>query len=198
MEKNLCKHNLLSSNLGFELSKIRDAHGVMSRENANIELDWKPKVGMVFYSMDNAWKFWSDYGSQMGFGVRKNYCNKSKKDGSITSCRFVCCKEGIRAKNKRDYLMVNPRHETRTDCKARIVLGRSNGKLIVNEFVEEHNHVLHLVETTHIASQQRMSDVLAHELELTNDSGIQQRATIYCTDEQACRGTTESCIYASG
>ncbi|KAF7814804.1 protein FAR1-RELATED SEQUENCE 5-like [Senna tora] len=114
----------------------------------------------------------------MGFGVRKNYYNKSKKDGSITSCRFVYCKEGIRAKNKSDYLTINPRHETRTDCKARVVLGRSNGKLIVIEFVEEHNHILHLAETTHIASQQRMSDVQAHELELANDSGIQQRAII--------------------
>ncbi|KAF7824331.1 protein FAR1-RELATED SEQUENCE 5-like [Senna tora] len=124
-------------------------HSLLTLENANMELDWKPKVGMVFDSMDNAWKFWSDYGSKMGFGVRKNYCNKSKKDGSTTSCRFVCCKEGIRAKNKRDYVTNNPRHETRTDCKARIVLSHLNGKLTMNEFVEEHNHVLHLAETTH-------------------------------------------------
>ncbi|KAF7819769.1 protein FAR1-RELATED SEQUENCE 5-like [Senna tora] len=143
-----------------------------------MELDGKPKVGMQFDNLESAWKFWKSYGGKMGFGVRKDFSNKSKKDGAITSCRFVCSKEGIRRKHKRDYLTVNPRQETRTDCKARIVLRHLNEKLKVKEFVEEHNHVLHLPETTHmLASQRHISDVQAHQLELADESGIQQRAT---------------------
>ncbi|KAF7823512.1 protein FAR1-RELATED SEQUENCE 5-like [Senna tora] len=104
-----------------------------------MELDGKPKVGMEFDNLESAWKFWTSYGGKMGFGVRKDFFNKRKKDDAITSCRFVCSKEGVRRKDKRDYLTVNPRQETRTDCKARIVLRRLNEKLRVKEFVEEHN-----------------------------------------------------------
>ncbi|KAF7823653.1 protein FAR1-RELATED SEQUENCE 5-like [Senna tora] len=105
-----------------------------------MELDGKPKVGMEFDNLESAWKFLRSYGGKMGFGVRKDFFNKSKKDGAITSCRFVCSKEGVRRKDKSDYLTVNPRQETRTDCKARIVLRRVNEKLRVKEFVEEHHH----------------------------------------------------------
>jgi len=98
---------------------------------------------MEFDNYDSAWQFWKDYGAKMGFGVRKEYTNK-KKDGTITSCRFVCCKEGTKNKDKREYLIVNPRHETRTNCKF------VNRKLRVIDFVDVHNHILHLVETTHM------------------------------------------------
>ncbi|KAF7811452.1 protein FAR1-RELATED SEQUENCE 5-like [Senna tora] len=104
---------------------------------------------------------------------------RTKKDKTtITSCRFVCCKEGLRVKDKRDYLTVNPRQETRTDCKAKISLVLQDGKLRVKEFVEEHNHVLHTMQTAHmLASQRHVSEIQAHEIELANDSGIQQRAS---------------------
>ncbi|KAK3013619.1 hypothetical protein RJ639_009322 [Escallonia herrerae] len=42
--------------------------------------DWIPKNGMEFNSWDEAWKFWVDYGGKMGFGMRKDYSNKSRKD----------------------------------------------------------------------------------------------------------------------
>jgi hypothetical protein len=51
-----------------------------------------PAVGMEFDSVDEAWEFWLGYGKEIGFGVRKQYFNR-KKDGSIRSGRFVCCKE---------------------------------------------------------------------------------------------------------
>ncbi|KAF7843486.1 protein FAR1-RELATED SEQUENCE 5-like [Senna tora] len=75
-------------------------------------------------------------------------------------------KEGLRVKDKRDYLTVNPRQETRTDCKAKISLVLQDGKLRVKEFVEEHNHVLHTMQTAHmLASQQHVSEIQAHEIE---------------------------------
>lgn len=102
--------------------------------------DWKPKVGMVFDSTEDAWKYWVDYGGRVGFGVRKHYTHK-KKDGSTTSCRFVCCKEGLRKPDKRDYKTTNPRPETRTNCEARLGIKNVDGKLTVHDFVEEHNHI---------------------------------------------------------
>ena len=126
--------------------------------------DWKPRVGMEFDSIEAAWQFWVDYGGKVGFGVRKQYYNK-RKDGSVRSCRFVCCKEGHRRPDKRDYKTT--RLETRTDCGVRIALMVKNEKLIVHEFVEAHNHPLQLPETTHmLASQRKISQVQAHEIEL--------------------------------
>ena len=47
----------------------------------------------------------------------------------------------------------------------------------VHEFVEEHNHELHLVETSHmLASQQKISQVQAHEIEMVKDFKLQQKA----------------------
>ena len=76
-----------------------------SSQNANIDVEWKPKLGMEFDSIEEAWNFWNNYGGKMGFGVRRAYRNKSQKDGSITTCRFVCSKEGVKGKDKRDHLV---------------------------------------------------------------------------------------------
>lgn len=136
-----------------------------------MDIDRNPKVGMEFDNLETAWKFWCDYGSKMGFGVRKSYTNKSKKDGTITSCRFVCCKEGLRGKDKRDYMVVKPRCETRTDCKVRIVLRHVNGKLRVHDLEEKHNHVLHLGETTHMLGfKRKFSHLQAHNIVLENEA----------------------------
>ncbi|XP_045823346.1 protein FAR1-RELATED SEQUENCE 5-like [Trifolium pratense] len=143
-----------------------------------MEKDWKPKIGMVFYNIEEAWKFWVDYGGRLGFGVRKQYTHK-KKDGSISSCRFVCCKEGLRKPDKRDYKTINPRPETRTNCRARIGLKHTGGQFIVYDFVEEHNHNVHLQETIHMLSyEQKVLEVQCHQIDLANDDGLQHRASL--------------------
>ena len=143
-----------------------------------MDVNLKPRIGMEFESLEVAWRFWVDYGGRMGFGVRKQYFNKSKKDGSITSYRYVCCKEGKRKADKRDYMVKNPRLETRTDCKARMGVTLVNGKYQVHDFVEEHNHPLHLQEAVHmLASQRKISKVQAHEIDLAEDSGLGQKAS---------------------
>ncbi|KAF7815090.1 protein FAR1-RELATED SEQUENCE 5-like [Senna tora] len=144
-----------------------------------MENDLKPKMGMEFGTIEEAWKFWGDYGRSTGFGVRKKFTNKSKKDGSITSCGFVCCKEGMRVKDNRDDdLYVNHRAETRTNCEVKMAIVNTNGKFKVYKFVEEHNHNLHLQHTTHmLACHRKLTEVQAQEIELADNSGLRQRAT---------------------
>jgi hypothetical protein len=60
--------------------------------NTNVTL----KDGLEFDTLDDAWKFWENYGGIKGFRVRKQYPNKNKKDGSITGYLYVCSKEGVR------------------------------------------------------------------------------------------------------
>lgn len=86
---------------------------------------------MEFESSEEAWKFWKFYGEEIGFGVTRSYTNKSKKDGSITTCRFVCCKQGVRGKDKRDYQLVKHRPKMKTNCNLRIELKHMNDKVTV-------------------------------------------------------------------
>ncbi|XP_043710243.1 protein FAR1-RELATED SEQUENCE 5-like [Telopea speciosissima] len=64
--------------------------------------DSKPRIDMEFNSDNEAFEFYNSYGGRVGFSVKKELVNKSKKDKStITSRSYVCSKEGIREKDKR-------------------------------------------------------------------------------------------------
>lgn len=140
-------------------------------------LNLEPCVGMKFRDEVQAWKLWVEYGGYMGFSVRKRYNNKRKVDGKITSCRYVCSNEGHRARDKRDHLVKCPRAETRTDCEVRMCLKMEGEGYVVYELFLEHNHHLHLAETSHLmVSQRKISEVQAFEIETADDSGIGPRA----------------------
>jgi hypothetical protein len=145
-----------------------------------------PHVGMKFRNTDEGWNFWLAYGGQRGFDVRKRYTNKSKIDGKVTSCRFVCANEGHRGKDKRDDQVKCHRAETRTDCEVRMCLvkDKDSDEYKINDLNLEHNHVLHSPETFHLmVSQRKISDLQAFEIETADDSGIGPKAS----HELACR-----------
>jgi hypothetical protein len=56
-----------------------------------------------------SYDFYNEYIKKIGFGIRRKYGNKSKKDGILTSRRFVCFIEGNRDVDKRDNLTKEPR-----------------------------------------------------------------------------------------
>jgi hypothetical protein len=43
---------------------------------------------MEFQIIDETWSFWKNYGGKKGFGVKRGYNSKSRKDGLITSKIF--------------------------------------------------------------------------------------------------------------
>uniref|UniRef100_A0A8R7UB52 FAR1 domain-containing protein n=1 Tax=Triticum urartu TaxID=4572 RepID=A0A8R7UB52_TRIUA len=145
-----------------------------------------PKVGMRFRNSDEAWEFWVQYGGHIGFDLRKRNTIRSRIDGTITSCRFVCSNEGIRRKNQIDHEPKRIRAETRTNCKVRMIVSfdRVANFFEVTEVDLEHNHLLQLPQTCHLlASQRKISDVQALEIETADDSGIMPKAS----HEFACR-----------
>ena len=86
-----------------------------------------------------------------------------KKDGCITSYIYVCCKEGMRKLDKRDFKTNNPRLETRTGYAARMN--------------DDHYHPLHPPETVHLLpSQRKITNCQAYDLEMVEQAGIQQNA----------------------
>lgn len=120
-----------------------------------MDINVTPRLGLEFDNLEEAWQYWVSYGNNAGFGVRKQSCSKSKKDGSITSYKYVCCKEGARRPDKRDTKRSKPRPEKRTGCIARMAVSRTNGKYRIVDFVDEHNHPLHLPETVNLKPCQR-------------------------------------------
>ncbi|KEH41946.1 FAR1 DNA-binding domain protein [Medicago truncatula] len=89
-----------------------------------------PHLGMHFESEAVAYEFYNDYSKRIGFGIRREYGNKSRIDGVLTSRRFTCFKEGARVVDKRRQPTAESRAETRTGCTARMVisLDRKIGK----------------------------------------------------------------------
>ncbi|XP_078176653.1 protein FAR1-RELATED SEQUENCE 5-like [Carex rostrata] len=114
----------------------------------SVGVNWIPRVDMEFNTAKEAWDFWVNYGSTMGFNVRKHWTNRSRT-GEITSQTFVCSSEGFRKKDKR-YDFNDARAETRTGCAVRmgIKLIRGTQRYHVVEFISGHNHELRRGEVT--------------------------------------------------
>ncbi|XP_043710488.1 protein FAR-RED IMPAIRED RESPONSE 1-like [Telopea speciosissima] len=93
--------------------------------------------------------------------------------------RLCYSKQGIRKKDNRVDDATNSRAETRTDCQARFgIYLLKNGKFECHDFIEEHNHELHVATTAHLMrSQQIISDIQAIEIVMANDSGIKPKDT---------------------
>ncbi|XP_028090677.1 protein FAR-RED IMPAIRED RESPONSE 1-like [Camellia sinensis] len=88
-------------------------------EMRELAKDKSPYLGMEFPSEEAAYEFYNEYGRIVGFNIRKDYCNKSNKDGVMTIRKFVCCKERESEKDKRYTMIKNHRK-----ILERYVLGR--------------------------------------------------------------------------
>lgn len=146
--------------------------------NMDNRINWTPEIGLEFNTLEEAWNHWVNYGKQMGFSVRKHFANKSKIDGEITSRGFVCSKEVVRQIDKRN--VWTHWEETRTNCPVQLCinLDRETGKYGVYDFVCEHNHILHLPETTYkMQSEHKMSNVQASPRNLAYASRTKPKET---------------------
>ncbi|KAM7485175.1 hypothetical protein LguiA_001184 [Lonicera macranthoides] len=95
-----------------------------------IEPRGEPHKGLEFSSANDAYKFYNTYAAYTGFKVRIGQLFRSKNDGSITSRRFVCSKEGHQ-------------HPSRVGCAAFMRIQRQeSGRWVVDRLQKEHNHEL--------------------------------------------------------
>ena len=75
---------------------------------SNVPMESIPFKGMKFEAKEIAYDFYNEYGRKTGFSIKKEFVNKFKKTGVVTSMRFVCVMEGVRDKDKRDQNIKNP------------------------------------------------------------------------------------------
>ncbi|KAE8670419.1 Protein FAR1-RELATED SEQUENCE 7 [Hibiscus syriacus] len=96
------------------------------------DLRMEPSVGLEFDSADEAREFYSLYAKRDGFKIRIGQLYRSRRDGSVSSRRFVCSKEGFQL-------------NSRTGCPAFIrVQRRDSGKWAIDQIQKDHNHELGL------------------------------------------------------
>jgi hypothetical protein len=90
----------------------------------------EPYKGLEFGSANEAYKFYYAYAAYTGFRVRIGQLFRSKHDGSITSRRFVCAKEGHQ-------------HPSRVGCAAFMRIQRQEAcRWVVDRLQKDHNHEL--------------------------------------------------------
>ncbi|KAM3340118.1 protein FAR1-RELATED SEQUENCE 7 [Capsicum galapagoense] len=92
----------------------------------------EPYKGLEFVTAGEAYEFYHSYAVNTGFRVRIGQLFRSKNDGSITSRRFICSKEGHQ-------------HPSRVGCGAFMRIQRqATGRWLVDRCHNEHNHELGL------------------------------------------------------
>ncbi|KAM3712710.1 hypothetical protein ACJW30_01G203100 [Castanea mollissima] len=132
---------------------------------SNVPMKSTPFKGMEFEADEIAYDFYNEYGKNAGFSIRKEYVNKCKKTGVVTSRRF------------RDQNIKNPRAETRCGCEAHLYA--------VNDFIAEHNHYLHLASTVHMMpSQRKVAATHAIEIDLAHESGLRLKQSYELLSKQ--------------
>uniref|UniRef100_K3YQJ6 Protein FAR1-RELATED SEQUENCE n=1 Tax=Setaria italica TaxID=4555 RepID=K3YQJ6_SETIT len=106
--------------------------------------DYTPRLGREFDSELEAYEFYLNYAWKVGFTVRRECANKSRKSGEISSSKYVCSREGFKSMDKRTNRSKTPQPDTRTGCKACLTVRRNNDstKYEVYGFEPKHNHPL--------------------------------------------------------
>ncbi|KAM7279166.1 hypothetical protein ACFE04_006300 [Oxalis oulophora] len=88
----------------------------------------EPSLGLEFNSANEAREFYALYAKHVGFQIRSGQLYRSKGNGSVSSRRFVCSKEGFQL-------------SSRTGCPALIrVKTNDSGKWVIDQIEKNHNH----------------------------------------------------------
>lgn len=102
----------------------------LKMEEDEADQNVEPHVGLEFNSANEAYKLYLAFAANAGFKIRIGQLFRSKNDGSITSRRFVCSKEGHQ-------------HPSRVGCGAFMRIKRQDsGRWVVDRLQKEHNHDL--------------------------------------------------------
>ncbi|EOA29923.1 hypothetical protein CARUB_v10013017mg [Capsella rubella] len=115
--------------------RIMNNNGIGEDEGDSVV---EPYVGLEFDTAEEARDYYNSFATRTGFKVRTGQLYRSRTDGTVSSRRFVCSKEGFQL-------------NSRTGCPAFIrVQRRDTGKWVLDQIQKEHNHELggHVEETT--------------------------------------------------
>ncbi|XP_057785582.1 protein FAR1-RELATED SEQUENCE 5-like [Salvia miltiorrhiza] len=149
-------------------------------ENINDQLyipqvadDRKPKTGMKFASIDDAFSFYNQYAREAGFSARLSNSKRMKMTNEVVWKQFVCFKAGqtdeARSQKRTQsgsQMKTRARGEVRTDCKAKIsIIKQQTGpEWSVSIFMEGHNHGLSTPSNVYLLRSHRSVSVVKRVL----------------------------------
>jgi len=111
----------------YPLGMVETNNGIAENEG---DSGLEPYVGLEFDTAEEARDYYNSYATRTGFKVRTGQLYRSRTDGTVSSRRFVCSKEGFQL-------------NSRTGCPAFIrVQRRDTGKWVLDQIQKEHNHDL--------------------------------------------------------
>ncbi|WVZ10998.1 hypothetical protein V8G54_015528 [Vigna mungo] len=126
-------------------------------------------LNMCFDTMEQAKKFYSDYGKRCGFGVRTR-TSKKDKNNDVYYLRLVCSREGKYVSNVRPEVKTLPSQTN--ECPAGITIARKDDKWVVRTVVVEHSHELCPQNSNLIRSNRKLNMHAKHTLEINDDVGV--------------------------
>ncbi|KAJ6749839.1 hypothetical protein OIU85_000469 [Salix viminalis] len=150
----------------------------------------KPEIGMEFSSEEEAYKFYEGYANKIGFRTRKGKVQRLS-NGTIRKRFFFCSKQGFRLKKQADKITKYKRKETRTGCDAKIQFTVENGKWVVSQFNQEHNHHLeNQRHTTRSCTKTSEARLILNEnnAEMAKDAGAQK-------SRELCNMVCSTCVH---
>ncbi|XP_020111924.1 protein FAR1-RELATED SEQUENCE 7-like [Ananas comosus] len=114
---------------------------------------WVPKIDMEFENDEEAYLFYVNYATAIGFSVRKHLI-KRRASGIVFSRVYVCHKEGF-CRRKEDQQGRSPKPYDRTGCLASMTVKiTKNGRYRVSAFEPKHNHALVIPSKAHLVRWQ--------------------------------------------
>ncbi|KAI0511390.1 hypothetical protein KFK09_012020 [Dendrobium nobile] len=154
-----------------EVSMLKDLQSAAIEnipQNGNGEEDQEPKVGMVFESYDDVFRFYKEYGHRKGFGVviKRSWFRKGK-------CRradLSCWKSGCGSTSQQSSLA---KPTTKTNCLAMITVRNwKDDLLFVTDVVLEHNHLLSPSKARYFRCNRKLQAVMGKRSDCNDEAGI--------------------------
>ena len=112
-------------------------------------------------------------------------------NGTIRKRFFFCSKQGFRLKKQADKITKYKRKETRTGCDAKIQFTVENGKWVVSQFNQEHNHHLenqrHITRSCTKTSEARLI-LTENNAEMAKDAGTPK-------SRELCNMVCSTCVH---
>ncbi|KAL0442312.1 UNVERIFIED_CONTAM: protein FAR-RED IMPAIRED RESPONSE 1 [Sesamum latifolium] len=180
----------------YDRSKLADADGGETSYRKSLE----PHGSMEFESKEDAFNFYKEYASSVGFSAIIKASRRSRISGKFIDAKFVCTRYGskpgtsfydnsqpadstasrVPVKKKRGR---TNRSSSKTDCKACMhVKRRQDGRWTISSFVSEHNHELVLDQAGRTSL-----DICHHNVYALNAVQAKKKKTFMSMSQQSGR-----------
>lgn len=159
--------------------------------NRSEGINLEPFVGMILESEVEAYQLYNEYSKQMGFGIRKKQCRRSRANNDIIAGWYVCSRQGADARRGKT---ANPRLVTRIGCPAELKVKRmAVKKWQVIDFVKEHNHELDPENARLFRSHRRIQAPEQNLIEIVSRNlGVREQVNVVEKEQQRFLSAVDS------